>query len=424
MDDSTAATVDPAVMPRDVERDLAEQLVERARAEGVELTGPDGLLTGLTKRVLETALEVELTDHLGYEPHDPAGRGTGNSRNGKTTKKVHTDVGPVEISIPRDRAGTFEPQVVPKHARRLEGFNEAIVSLYGKGMTTGDIQSHLKDIYGADVSRDLISKVTDAVVEELVEWQNRPLDAVYPVVLIDCIIIKVRDGNVQNRPVYVVMGINLDGERDVLGMWIGPTGGEGAKHWLAMLTELRNRGVVDACIVCCDGLRGMPDAIAATWPEAIVQTCVVHLVRNSLRYASKQHWAQITNDMRAIYTAPTEEAAGARFAEFAEKWGQKYPAMIKVWERAWPEFVPFLGFPPAIRKVVYTTNAIESLNARFRKATRRRGHFPNEQAALKVLYLAIRERDPGRSNAVGRVQGWKSALNAFVIHFGDRLIVE
>lgn len=423
MDDSTAATVDPAVMPRDVERDLAEQLVERARAEGVELTGPDGLLTGLTKRVLETALEVELTDHLGYEPHDPAGRGTGNSRNGKTTKKVHTDLGQVEISVPRDRNGTFEPQVVPKHARRLEGFNEAIVSLYGKGMTTGDIQSHLKEIYGAEVSRDLISKVTDAVVDELVEWQNRPLDAVYPVLLIDCIVIKVRDGNVQNRPVYVVMGINLDGERDVLGMWVGPTGGEGAKHWLAMLTELRNRGVVDACIVCCDGLRGMPDAIVATWPEAIVQTCVVHLVRNSLRYASKQHWAQITNDMRAIYTAPTEEAAGARFAEFAEKWGQRYPAMIKVWERAWPEFVPFLGFPPAIRKVVYTTNAIESLNARFRKATRRRGHFPNEQAALKVLYLAIRERDPGRSNAVGRVQGWKSALNAFVIHFGDRLIV-
>ena len=230
MDDSTAATVDPAVMPRDVERDLAEQLVERARAEGVELTGPDGLLTGLTKRVLETALEVELTDHLGYEPHDPAGRGTGNSRNGKTTKKVHTDLGQVEVSVPRDRNGTFEPQVVPKHARRLEGFNEAIVSLYGKGMTTGDIQSHLKEIYGAEVSRDLISKVTDAVVDELVEWQNRPLDAVYPVLLIDCIVIKVRDGNVQNRPVYVVMGINLDGERDVLGMWIGPTGGEGAKH--------------------------------------------------------------------------------------------------------------------------------------------------------------------------------------------------
>lgn len=424
MDDSSAVAADPRPVPRELDRELAEQLVERARAEGVELTGPGGLLTGLTKTVLETALEVEMSDHLGYEPHDPAGRGTGNSRNGRTTKRVHTDVGQVEIAVPRDRNGTSDPKVVPKHARRLDGFNEAILSLYAKGMTTGDIQAHLSEIYGAEISRDLVSKVTDAVVEELIEWQNRPLDAIYPVVLIDCIVVKIRDGNVQNRPIYVAMGINLDGERDVLGLWVGPSGGEGAKHWLAMLTELRNRGVIDVCIVCCDGLRGMPDAIAATWPQAIIQTCVVHLVRNSLRYASKQHWSQITNDMRAIYTAPTEDAAEARFQDFAERWGERYPAMIKVWERAWPEFVPFLGFPPAIRKVVYTTNAIESLNAKFRKATRRRGHFPNEQAALKVLYLAIRERDPGRSSPTGRVQGWKTALNAFVIHFGDRLIVD
>lgn len=424
MDDTTTATVDPPMVGREVERELAEQLVERARAAGLELTGPGGLLTGLTKTVLETALDVELTDHLGYEAHDPAGRGSGNSRNGRTTKKVHTDVGQVEIAVPRDRNGTFDPKVVPKHVRRLEGFNEAILSLYAKGLTTGDIQAHLREIYGADVSRELISKVTDAVVDELVEWQSRPLDRIYPVVLIDCIVVKIRDGAVQNRPIYVAMGINLDGERDVLGMWVGPTGGEGAKHWLAMLTELRNRGVLDVCIVCCDGLRGMPDAIAATWPDATIQTCVVHLVRNSLRYASKAHWAQITNDLRAVYTAPTVEAAEARFGELAERWGEKYPAMIKVWERAWPEFIPFLAFPPAIRKVVYTTNAIESLNARFRKATRRRGHFPNEQAALKVLYLAIREKEPSRSNPVGRVSGWKAALNAFVIHYGDRLIVD
>jgi putative transposase len=422
MDDTALAAVDqPSVTEdRPLEHELAEQLVERARTEGLQLTGPDGLLTSLTRQVLETALEVELTEHLGHEPGERAM--SGNVRNGRTPKTVQTDVGPVRLTVPRDRQATFEPQVVPKHARRLDGFNEAIVSLYAKGLTTGDIQAHLGQLYGAEVSRELISKVTDAVVDELIEWQNRPLDRVYPVRLIDCIVVKIRDGAVQNRPIYVAMGINVDGERDVLGLWVGPAGGEGAKQWLAMLTELRNRGVADVCIVCCDGLRGMPDAITATWPQATVQTCVVHLVRNSLRYASKADWAPIAAGMRTIYTAPTVEAAEARFAEFTDRWAQRYPAMIKVWERAWPEFVPFLEFPAPIRKVVYTTNAIESLNARFRKATRRRGHFPNEQAALKVLYLTIRQpAGKGRSSPTGRVQGWKAALNAFAIRYGDRL---
>jgi putative transposase len=423
MDNTTTSTVDPPAVTEESDRELAEQLVERARSEGLELTGPNGLLTGLTRRVIETALETEMTEHLGYEPNDPVGRGSGNSRNGRTTKKVHTEVGQVGIGVPRDRNGTFEPQLIPKHARRLDGFNEAIVSLYARGMTTGDIQGHLRQLYGAEVSRELISKVTDSVVEEMADWQSRPLDAVYPVLLIDAIFIKIRDGSVANRPIYVVMGINLEGQRDVLGMWVGPTGGEGAKQWLGMLTELKNRGVADACIVCCDGLKGLPDAIVATWPQATVQTCVVHLVRNSLRFASKADWAQVTRDMKAMYTAPTVEAAETQLAEFADRWATKYPAMVGVWERAWAEFVPFLAFPVEIRKVIYTTNAIESLNARFRRATRRRGHFPNEQAALKVLYLTIREKIPSRTNPVGKINGWKSILNALTIHYGDRLAV-
>jgi len=423
MDNKMSSTVDPPAVGRDFDEELAEQLVERARAEGVELTGPDGLLTGLTRRVLETALDAEMSDHLGYEPGDPAGRGSGNSRNGRSTKKVHTEVGQIEVGVPRDRAGTFEPKLVPKHARRLDGFNEAIVSLYARGMTTGDIQAHLRQLYGVEVSRELVSKVTDAVVEEMAEWQARPLDPVYPVVLIDAIYVKIRDGSVANRPIYVVMGITCDGQRDVLGLWVGPTGGEGAKHWLSMLTELKNRGVADVLIVCCDGLRGLPEAIVATWPQATVQTCVVHLVRNSLRYASKADWGQVTRDMKAMYTAPTLEAAEAQLAEFADRWADRYPAMVAIWQRAWPEFVPFLAFPVEIRKIIYTTNAIESLNARFRRAIRRRGHFPNDQAALKVLYLTVREKLPNRTNPTGKINGWKAILNALTIHYGDRLAI-
>jgi putative transposase len=400
---------------------VAEALVERAQAQGVELTGPGGLLTGLVQRVLQTALDAELTDHLGYERHDPTGRGSGNSRNGSYPKTVRTDVGDVEVAVPRDRAGTFDPVTVPKGVRRLEGHDSMILSLYAKGMTTGDIQAHLRDTYGSEISRDTISRITDAVVEDMMAWQNRPLDRVYPVILIDAIVLKIRDQGVANRPIYAVMGINCEGERDILGLWAGPSGGEGSKYWLSVLTELRNRGVADALIVCCDGLKGLPDAIAATWPQATIQTCVVHLVRNALRFASKKHWGAITRDLRAIYTAPTVDAAEARFAEFAGEWRSIYPAMIRSWETAWPEFVPFLEFPVELRKLVYTTNAIESLNARFRKATRRRGHFPTEKAAMKVLYLTAIERRPNRSNPTGRVNGWKSILNTLAIHYGDRI---
>jgi transposase-like protein len=398
---------------------LADQLVAAARTQGVELTGPGGLLTGLTKQVLETALDVELSDHLGHEHGERSG--SGNVRNGSTGKTVRTDVGEVRLTVPRDRAGTFTPAVVPKHARRLAGFDDAVLSLYAKGMTTGDIANHLADVYGTEVSRDLVSRVTDAVVEQMQQWQSRPLDPVYPIVLIDAIVLKIRDGQVANRPVYVAMGISVDGERDVLGLWAGPTGGEGAKQWMSMLTELRNRGVADVCIVCCDGLKGLPDAIAATWPLATVQTGVVHLVRNSLRYASKADWAKITAGLKTVYTAPTVAAAEQQFGEFAEIWRGKYPAMIAMWERSWPEFTPFLDFPLEIRKLIYTTNGIESLNSRFRQAVRRRGHFPTEQAAMKILYLTVRERRPNRSNPTGRITDWKSILNTLAITYGDRL---
>ncbi len=400
---------------------VAEQLVAAARGQGIGLTGPNGLLTGLTRQVLQSALEAELTEHLGYDPGDRVGKQTPNSRNGSTPKTVRTEIGDLTIQVPRDRAGTFAPVVVPKHQRRIAGFDEAVISLYAKGMTTGDIAKHLSDLYGSDVSRDLVSTVTDKVLGDMQEWQARPLDVVYPVVLIDALVIKVRDGQVANRPVYVAVGIDLEGHRDVLGLWMGPTGGEGAKQWMNMLTELRNRGVADVCIVCCDGLKGLPDAITAIWPLATVQQCVVHLVRNSLRYASKKYWSKITGQLREVYTAPTIAAAEARFAEFAEQWRSLYPAMIQMWESAWGEFVPFLKFPPEIRRLIYTTNGIESLNARFRQATRRRGHFPNEQAAMKVLYLTVLERRPNRTNPTGQIAGWKAILNTLSITYGDRL---
>jgi transposase-like protein len=402
-------------------RAWAEELVARARSEGVELTGDSGLLTALVRRVLQTGLEVEMTDHLGYERHAIEGRGSGNSRNGSYPKRVTTDIGKVDLRVPRDRNGSFEPASVPKGQRRLDGLAAQVISLYAKGMSTGDIQSHLLEIYGTEISRDTISRITDAVLEDMTGWQNRPLDRVYPVLLIDAINVKIRDGQVANRPIYVAMGVNLDGQRDVLGMWVGPTGGEGAKFWMSVLTELRNRGMADCFIVCCDGLKGLPDAIRATWPAAEVQLCVVHLVRSSLRYASKKYWGPICRDMKEIYTAPTLEAAEARFAAFAETWEPRYPAMIDTWRRSWAEFVPFLAFPIELRTIVYTTNAVESLNSRFRKAVQRRTHFPNETAALKVLYLVAQQKKPGRSNPIGQINGWKTILNALTIHYGDRI---
>ena len=405
-----------------VDEELADQLLGRAQAEGAELLGPDGLLSQVTKAVLERALAEEMTGHLGYEKHDPAGRGSGNSRNGTTGKTVLTDVGAVDLAVPRDRAGSFEPQIVRKGQTRLEGFNERIIALYARGMTTRDIRAHLREMYDVEVSPDLISRVTDGVLEELQEWQSRPLDAVYPVIFIDALMIKVRDGVVTNRPVYLAIGIDCEGAKQVLGLWVGPTTGESAKFWMSVLSELKSRGVADVCIVCCDGLTGLPDAITVTWPQAIVQLCVVHLIRASLRYASRKYWVPLARDLRPIYTAADEAASAAALEDFAAAWEGRYPAIVKLWRAHWAEFTPFLAFPPEVRRVIYTTNLIESMNARLRKVTRNRGQFPSEQAALKVLYLAVRNLDEFRRPNVGiRSSGWKQALQAFTIYFEGRI---
>ena len=402
------------------QQQLAQQLVETARAEGVELVGPGGLLAGLTKTVLETALEAEMTEHLGYEAHEAAGRDGGNSRNGTRSKTVLTEIGPVEIEVPRDRDASFEPVVVKKRQRRLDGIDEIVLSLTARGLTTGEVAAHFDEVYGAKVSRDTISRITDKVLEELGEWQNRPLDAVYPVLFVDAIHVKVRDGQVTNRPFYVVIGVTVDGHRDVLGIWAGD-GGEGAKYWLQVLTEIRNRGVADACIVVCDGLKGLPESITTVWPQALVQACVLHLVRNTFRYASRKYWEQMAKDLRPVYTAPTEAAASARFGEFAETWGEQYPAIVALWTSAWSEFVPFLDYDVEIRRVICSTNAIESINARYRRAVKARGHFPTEQAALKCLYLVTRSLDPTGKGRAKWAMRWKPALNAFAITFGDRM---
>lgn len=405
---------------RQAEDQLAAQLVERARTEGLDLTGPDGLLNRVTKQALESALEGEMEEHLGYAKNDPSGHTGGNSRNGARNKSVLTDVGPVQVEVPRDRDSSFEPKLVAKRQRRLSGVDDLVISLVAKGMTTGEVQAHLAEIYGADVSKETISNITDRVVADMTEWANRPLDAVYPVIFVDAIHVKIRDGQVANRPIYVVLGVTVDGERDVLGLWAGD-GAEGAKYWLQVLTEIKNRGVADCPVVVCDGLTGLVDAIGQVWPRAVVQTCIVHLLRNSFRYASKKHWHQIAADLRPVYTAPTEAAALERFTEFSDKWEARYPAIVKLWENAWPEFVPFLNFDPEIRTVICSTNAIESLNARFRRAVKTRGHFPNEQAALKCLYLTLASLDPTGRGRRRWMKRWKPALNAFEIAFEGQL---
>ena len=413
---------DPPARRPLVDDELADQLLGKAAAEGVELLGPDGLLSQVTKAVLERALTEEMTGHLGYEKHDPAGRGSGNSRNGTTGKTVLTDIGAVELAVPRDRDGSFEPRIVRKGQTRLDGFNERIIALYARGMTTRDIRAHLREMYGVEVSPDLISRVTDAVVEELAEWQGRPLDGVYPVIFVDALMVKIRDGVVTNRPVYLAIGIDCEGAKQVLGLWVGPTTGESAKFWLTVLSELKSRGVADVCIVCCDGLTGLPDAIGVVWPAAVVQLCVVHLIRASLRYASRKYWTPLAKDLRTIYTAADQAAAAAALEAFAASWQDRYPAIIKLWRAHWAEFTPFLAFPPEVRRVIYTTNLIESMNARLRKVTRNRGQFPSEQAALKVLYLAVRNLEEFRSPTTGiRSSGWKQALQAFTIYFEGRI---
>ena len=406
--------------PPVVDRGLVAQLVGDAQRQGLSVDGEGGLLAELTRLVLESALEGEITDHLGYDKHTKGASADGNARNGTRSKTVLTKAGPVTIDVPRDRAGTFTPQVVGKRQRRLGSIEDIVLSLSARGMTHGDISAHLADVYGSEVSKTTISTITDKVLDGMSEWQNRPLDPVYPVVFIDAIHVKVRDGQVANRPIYVALAVTTEGNRDILGLWAGD-GGEGAKYWLQVLTELKNRGVNDVLMVVCDGLKGLPEAVNTVWKDTIVQTCIVHLMRNSFKYSARQHWDAISRALKPVYQAATVAEAEERFLEFAEAWGDKYPAIIRLWENAWAEFVPFLGFDREIRRIVCTTNAIESVNARIRKAVRARGHFPNEQAALKCVYLAVMALDPTGKGRARWTQRWKEALNAFDIRFDGRL---
>jgi transposase-like protein len=403
------------------DQQAAIELVRMAQEQGLSLTGPEGLLKQLTKTVLETALNEEMTEHLGHEKHgQPVDSGSGNIRNGTRAKTVLTEAtGHVEIDVPRDRAGTFEPRIVRKRQRRLSGVDEIVLSLYAKGLTTGEISAHFAEIYGASVSKETISRITDKVIAEMNDWTARPLDGVYAAVFIDAIVVKVRDGQVANRPFYAAIGVTLEGERDILGLWAG-TGGEGAKFWMSVLTDLRNRGIKDVFFVVCDGLKGLPDVVSNVWPQAIVQTCIIHLIRNTFRLTSRKYWDELKRDVKPIYTAVNAAAARVALDDLTEKWGTRYPAVIRLWDNAWEEFIPFLDYDVEIRKVICSTNAIESLNARYRRAIKARGHFPSEQAALKCLYLVTRSLDPTGQGRARWTMRWKPALNAFAITFADR----
>jgi putative transposase len=425
-----------------LEAGLLDRVLEQADAGELRLTGEGGFLPEMVRRVLEAGLAAELTDHLGYEKHDPAGRGSGNSRNGSTPKRLGTEVGDVDLATPRDRNGSFDPQLVGKGQRRLDGLSDMIISLYAKGMTVRDIQHHLQSTLGTALSHETISNITDAVAEEVKAWQVRPLEPIYPIVYLDALVVKVRDNHaVRNKAAHVAVGVDCDGIKHVLGIWVQST--EGAKFWLGVLAELRNRGVSDVLIVCCDGLTGFPDAIEATWPRAIVQTCTVHLIRASMRFVSYGDRKAVAAALRPIYTAPTEAAAATELDIFeGSQWGKKYPAAVRTWRAAWDRFTPFLEFAPEIRRIIYTTNAIESLNYQLRKIIKNRGHFPNDESVVKLLWLAIRDieakraaerakeagtpkgqprKAPGKLVEGGVVQGWNQALGALTIAFGDRL---
>jgi putative transposase len=395
--------------------ELIDQLMVGA-ASGEEITGQGGLLSQLTKRMVERAMEVELTDHLGYEPHAEPPGGAGNTRNGSTPKTLITEHGEVRIDTPRDRDGSFEPQIVRKRQRRFEGFDDKILALYARGMSTRDISAHLEEIYGVQVGRDLISKVTDAVMEDARAWQTRPLDDVYPVVFLDALVLKIRDGGtVQRKACYLALGINLDGDREVLGMWFQDT--EGAKFWMQVLSELKQRGVADILIACVDGLKGFPEAIEAIFPMTTVQTCIVHLIRASLKYVPRKLYEQVTKDLRPIYQAINAEQAMLELEAFEQKWGEQIPIIGKMWRESWQHVIPFLAFEPEVRRVIYTTNAIEALNRQLRKAVKTKGSFPSEEAAIKLLYLAIHNAVPQWT----RTRGWTKAMLAFKIQFGDRI---
>jgi putative transposase len=424
-----------------IDAGLLDDLMARVDCGSLQLTGEGGFIPEMIKAVLERGLTAEQTAHLGYAKGDPAGRGTPNSRNGTTPKTVATEVGDIRLDVPRDRAGTFEPRLVPKGARRLGGLDDIIISLYAGGMTVRDIQHHLARTIGTELSHETISNITDAVLEEVKAWQNRPLDEIYPIIYMDALVVRVRDGHqVRNKAAHIAVGVDLDGVKHVLGIWVQPT--EGAKFWAGVCVELRNRGIRDVLIVCCDGLTGFPEAIEATWPASTVQTCTVHLIRAAMRFISYADRKRVAAALRPIYTAPTVEAAEIELTAFENsEIGHRYPAAVATWRNAWDRFIPFLEFPPEVRRIIYTTNAIESLNYQLRKIIKNRGQFPSDDAVVKLLWLAIqdiedkraREREKDRGKPANQrtapprlvegaiVQGWKAALGALALAFPDRL---
>jgi putative transposase len=433
------ATIDDAsaVFPEE----LLDELMSKVASGQVSLTGEGGFIPAMIKAVLERGLQAELSDHLGYERGEAAGRGSGNSRNGATSKTMRSEIGPIPLATPRDRNGTFEPRLVPKGERTLgNGLPDMIISLYAGGMTIRDIQAHLERTLGVELSHETIANITDAVLEEVLAWQTRPLEQVYPIIYLDAIVVKIKENNqVRNKAAHIVVGVDCEGTKTVLGIWVQNT--EGAKFWAGVCAELRNRGVRDVIIACCDGLVGLPEAIEATWPLATVQTCVVHLIRASMRFVSYKDRSAVAKALKPVYTAVTVEAAESALLEFAESdLGTRYPTTVKTWTDAWERFIPFLEFPPEVRRVIYTTNSIESLNYGIRKIIKNRGHFPNDTAAVKLIWLAIRniedkaarrrarekgrpepEPTPERKIRATTVQGWKRALNQLAIAYPDRI---
>ncbi len=382
-----------------------------------DLIGEHGLLKQLTKALVERALQAEMAEHLGHDKHETVNNATGNTRNGKSRKTLKGEFGELPIEIPRDREGSFEPLIISKHQTRWAGFDDKILSLYARGMTTREIQQHLTEMYGTEVSPTLISTVTDGVMDEVKQWQSRPLDAVYPVIYLDCIHAKVRDaGSVRTKAIYLAIGINMEGHKEILGLWIAQT--EGAKFWLSVVTELKNRGVQDIFIACVDGLKGFPEAIETVYPHAIVQLCIVHMVRNSLNYVGWNKRKEVAADLRLVYSAATIDEAEQALADFEDKWNNAYPPIARSWRNNWQRIIPFFDYPPEIRRIIYTTNAIESVNMSLRKVSKNRGSFPNDEAVIKLFYLAL-------SNIAKKwsmpLRDWKSALNRFTIQFNERM---
>jgi putative transposase len=399
-----------------IDTKLIDQLLAEHGHRPEDIAGETGLLKQLTKAILERAMHAEMTSHLGYEKHDPAGYKSGNSRNGNSKKKLAGDFGQIDLETPRDRNGSFEPKIVAKHQGRFTGFDDKILSMYSRGMTTRDIEAHLHEIYGVDVSPTLVSQVTDAVVDEVRTWQSRPLEPTYAIVYLDALYVKMRDnGQVQNRAVHVAIGVNMEGIKEVLGLWT--TANEGAKFWLQVLTEIHNRGVKDIFIACVDGLKGFPEAIETVFPKAQVQLCIVHMVRHTLNYVSWKQKREVAADLRSIYTAPTAAAAELALDQFAAKWDKTHASLSQVWRCNWQRVIPFFEFPAEIRKVIYTTNAVESLNMTLRKIIKTRPSFPSEEAAIKLLFLALRNH----SKKWNSVQSWREALNRFQILWPERM---